>query len=107
MLAGRLDSGYLARHINGFGPWGPDVLTKKPSEYVKMLHVDTVCWHPPALMCALQTVGEDHVVLGTDNPPVGHPPLGDSVELIKNLPVPEEVKKKIFAENAKRLLHLH
>jgi aminocarboxymuconate-semialdehyde decarboxylase len=106
MLAGRLDSGYLARHVNGFGSWGPDVLKKKPSEYVKMLYVDTVCWHQPALMCALQTVGEDHVVFGTDNPPVRHPPLRDSIGLIKNLPVSEGVKKKIFGENAKRLLHL-
>jgi aminocarboxymuconate-semialdehyde decarboxylase len=106
MLAGRLDSGYLARHLDGFGPWGPDVLTRKPSEYVRMLYVDTVSWHQPAVMCALQTVGEDHVLFGTDCPPVNNPPLGDSVGLIKNLPVSEEVRNKIFGGNAKKLLKL-
>lgn len=105
MLAGRLDYGYEERAVEGFGPWGPDVITKKPSDYIKMLYLDTVCFHQPAVLCALQTVGEDHLVFGTDYPPVTIP-LSRSIRLIQDLPLPEKVKEKILGDNATELLRL-
>ncbi|MDP2646158.1 MAG: amidohydrolase family protein [Desulfobacterales bacterium] len=105
MLAGRLDYGYRLRAAKGFEPWGKDVLTRAPSEYIKMLYVDTVSFHLPALQCALDTVGPEHVVFGTDFPPVNMP-LQESIDLIERLPVGEDIKKRIFCENAQNLLHL-
>ena len=102
ILAGRINYGYEERAKEGFNPfgtgddWGPDCLTKEPLDYIRMLYVDTVSFHQPGVMCALMTVGEDHVVFGTDNPPV-QIPLERSIRLIENLPVGEEVKQKIFA----------
>ena len=111
ILAGRINYGYEERAKQGFNPfgtgddWGPDCLTKEPLDYIRMLYVDTVSFHQPGVMCALMTVGDDHVVFGTDNPPV-QIPLERSISLIKNLPVGEEVKQKIFSGNAARLLKL-
>ena len=111
ILAGRINYGYEERAKEGYNPfgtgddWGPDCLTKEPLDYIRMLYVDTVSFHQPGVMCALMTVGDDHVVFGTDNPPV-QIPLERSIRLIENLPVGEDVKQKIFSGNAARLLKL-
>lgn len=112
ILAGRINYGYEERNKSGYNPfggvgndWGPVCLTKKVIDYVAMLYVDTVSFHQPGVMCALQTVGEDHVVFGTDNPPV-QIPLQRSIKLINDLPVQEDVKQKIFSGNAAKLLKL-
>ncbi len=111
ILAGRINYGYEERKKEGYNPfgtgddWGPDCLTRQPIDYIAMLYVDTVSFHQPGVMCALQTVGEDHVVFGTDNPPV-QVPLERSIGLIENLPVQENVKRKIFRDNAVDLLKL-
>ncbi len=112
ILAGRINYGYEERSKTGYNPfgivgndWGPDCLTKEPIDYIAMLYVDTVSFHQPGVMCALQTVGADHVVFGTDNPPV-QVPLKRSLKLIDDLPVPEETKQKIFSGTAAKLLKM-
>ncbi len=112
ILAGRINYGYEERHKAGFNPfgvvgddWGPDCLTKEPIDYIGMLYLDTVSFHQPGVMCALKTVGADHMVFGTDNPPV-QIPLQRSIKLINDLPVPGETKQKILSGNAVRLLKL-
>ncbi|MBW1800491.1 MAG: amidohydrolase [Deltaproteobacteria bacterium] len=106
MLSGRLDMSYGMRELSGYGDWGPEVMTKKPSEYIRMLYVDSVSFHQPALMCALETLGPDHVLFGTDFPPVYTDDPGGPVGLIKDLPLAEEDKAKICGKNAERLLCL-
>ena len=69
MLPGRLDFGHELRDDDSFGVWGPNPLTKPPSGYVEELYVDTMCFHAPAILCAVATVGVDHVLLGSDFPP--------------------------------------
>ena len=105
MLPGRLDSGYELRHDMSFGPWEPDLLTRPPSTYIKQLYFDTVCYHPAAIFCAIQTAGVDHVVFGSDSPPVPIP-LRRAVEAVRQLSIPEEHKEKILGGNATRLLGL-
>jgi aminocarboxymuconate-semialdehyde decarboxylase len=105
LLPGRLNFGYELRHDATFGPWEPDVLSKPPSEYVAQLYLDTMSFHVPAVMCAVATVGVDHVVYGSDHPPV-HVPLMRSMAVVQNLPLSHADKAKILGLNASRLLKL-
>jgi len=95
----RLDNGYRAF------PDFKKVIPKVPSEYLKRLYYDTVCFHKPALMCGYLSVGADHMVMGSDYPHV----IGDisaAVSSIEELDIPAEDKAKIFGENGKKILKL-
>ena len=105
MPPGRLDFGYALRDEKYFGPWGPDVLTKPPSHYLSQLYVDTMGFHAPAVMLAIATVGIDHVVMGSDNPPVNIA-LKNTVDTIQNLSISQADKQKLLGGNAARLLKL-
>jgi aminocarboxymuconate-semialdehyde decarboxylase len=105
MLPGRLGFGYELRQDPSFGPWEPDVITKPPLSYIRQLYFDTVSFHPPAVQCAVDTIGVDHVVFGSDFPPVPIP-LKRSVDVVHALKISEEDKQKIFGGNAAALLGL-
>lgn len=62
-LAGRLDIGFRSY---------PDCqgIDRPPSEIIKQLYLDTVSFHEPAMRCAIETVGADHLVFGSDYPHV-------------------------------------
>ncbi len=105
MLAGRLDFGYELRHEPTLGPWTPDVLTGPPSSYIRRLYMDTMSFHPPAVMCAVGTVGVEHVVFGSDFPPVPIP-LERSVDVVHRLSLDEPDKARILTGNAMQLLGL-
>jgi aminocarboxymuconate-semialdehyde decarboxylase len=61
-LAGRID--YEAeRHENGRG-----ALSVNPSEQLRLIYTDSVCVWPPALRSALELVGHERVMFGSDYP---------------------------------------
>ena len=105
VLPGRLDFGYELRWDDTFGPWEPDVLPEPPSAYINRLYLDTMSFHTPAVMCAVGTVGVDHVVFGSDHPPV-HIPLERSVEVVQRLPLDGADRSRILGGNAERILGL-
>ena len=60
-VIGRMDYAYeLGDLASGLGSYEPMLITKRPSEYLKRLYMDTVAYHPPAVMCAYQTVGANN-----------------------------------------------
>jgi aminocarboxymuconate-semialdehyde decarboxylase len=98
-LAERLDRGYRAfadcrQHIS-----------RAPSEYLRDFYFDTVNFNPDAVRLAIAFAGADRILAGSDYPhQIGSIPL--MIETLNNLDVGQDVKRKIFGENATRLLGL-
>lgn len=97
----------------GGGPPGPRVSEEAtlkpsiggsvPSERTGQLYFDTASYHPASIRAAIETVGVERVVLGTDYPPAGRSPK-PTIELIEGLGLAEEDRDRILGENARRLL---
>ena len=85
-------------------------LTKAPIEYFKMFYNDTAVYgSTPALMCGYAFFGIDKLLFGTDMPYDSQ--LGDrytrqTIDSIEQMDIPDSEKKKIFEDNARRLLRL-
>lgn len=70
-LAGRLDNGARA-YVPGLG--------RLPSEHLRRLSYDVTVYHAPAIGCAVEFVGADHLMFGTD-----HPFRKDPAEIYRSL----------------------
>lgn len=84
-------------------------LTKRPIEYYRMFYCDTSYGSTPGLMCVKSFFGADHILFGTDMPydsEVGNRKIRETIKSIEQMDIPEFDKKKIFEENARRLLRL-
>ena len=77
--------------------------TRPPSEQARSLYLDTASYHRVAIRAAIDAVGADHVVFGTDHPPV-HTPPQSTVDIIKALGLSREEEEKIFTRNAEAIL---
>jgi aminocarboxymuconate-semialdehyde decarboxylase len=96
-FAERLDRGYRA-----FAECERNI-TQPPSEYLKRLYYDTVLFDPGPILMTRRFCGPERLVLGSDYPHM----IGDlpgSIRTIQGLPIPDDEKRLIFAENALRLL---
>ena len=69
-IADRLDFGHELREYAPLGPWGEVHLPEPPSAYVARLHLDTVTFGTAALRPALDRVGPERILYGSDRPPV-------------------------------------
>jgi aminocarboxymuconate-semialdehyde decarboxylase len=100
-LVGRVDDSFKSyAKDHGFS------LQQMPSEYYKKnVYVDAISFHLPAMKCALEFLGSDHILMGTDYAhPVGGPER--VVRVIKDLGLPEEDTEKILWKNAVKLFKL-
>jgi aminocarboxymuconate-semialdehyde decarboxylase len=105
-VIGRLNYAYeLGDFCFFLGPYEPLLISKLPGEYLKMMYMDTAAYHWPAVMCAIQTVGIDHMVFGSDAPPLA-PLLPRARQLVEDLPISAADKQAIFFDNAARLVGL-
>jgi aminocarboxymuconate-semialdehyde decarboxylase len=88
------------------GPYGPPVhITRKPSDYLRMIYFDTVSYHAPAVECAIKTVGVDRLIFGTDSPMlVALKKRG--LDLIDQIGLNAADKQKVLGGTAKMLLKL-
>ncbi|MBW2066246.1 MAG: amidohydrolase [Deltaproteobacteria bacterium] len=103
----------VVHYNNGLERLGADYfpgLTKHPVEYYRMFYADTALnGNTSALMCAYDFFGEDHMLFGTDMPydtGNGDVSIRQTIEAVEGMQIPDTSKKKIFEENARRLLKL-
>lgn len=98
-IRGRLEHGYDVRTE-------PKAkIRRPPSEYIKLLYFDTITHWGPALEFLVQTVGADHVLLGSDYPADMGP--AEPVRFVEGVPgISADDKKKILGGNAIKLLKL-
>jgi predicted TIM-barrel fold metal-dependent hydrolase len=69
------------------------------------MYVDTVTYNPPAVKMVLDWVGPDHVIYGSDAPPLTSL-KPRAIKLIRDLDIPEPQREAIFYRNAAKLLKL-
>lgn len=105
MIADRLDFGHELRDYKPLGPWGEVRLEQPPSTYVRKLFLDTVTFGPAPLRLALDVVGGEQVVFGTDGPPV---PFAASRHMatVRDLGLDQATTAAILGGNAQRLFGL-
>jgi aminocarboxymuconate-semialdehyde decarboxylase len=105
-VIGRMDYAYeLQEEAFFLGPYEPMLISKKPSEYLRMLRMDSVSYHAPALLCAIQSIGVEHMLFGADAPPLW-PLLPRAIKLVQDLPLSDGEKDRILYRNAAELLKL-
>lgn len=103
-VIGRMDYAYeLGDRASGLGSYEPMLITRRPSDYLKKLYMDTVAYHPPAVMCAYHTVGAKKLLFGSDAPPL-LPLLPRAKKIIEELPISQAERDDIFGKNAVQLL---
>jgi aminocarboxymuconate-semialdehyde decarboxylase len=105
-MIGRMDYAYRLQDEAYFlGSYEPMLIKHRPSHYLKMMYLESTCYHPPAARCALETVGADHFIFGTDSPPL-MALKKEGVELIKKLGLSPTDERMVYYENAKKLLKI-
>lgn len=105
-VIGRMDYAYELRDEAYFlGSYAPLRIKRKPSDYLRRVYLDTVCYHAPAIRCVLDTVGVDHVLYGSDAPPLTSL-KPRAIKLVEDLHLSPEDHDKVFWKNAAKLLKL-
>jgi aminocarboxymuconate-semialdehyde decarboxylase len=105
-VIGRMDYAYeLQDEAYFLGSYAPMKIAHAPSHYLKMMHFDTVTYHPPAARLVLDTVGADHVLYGSDAPPLTSL-KPRAIKLVEDLGLPAREREAVFWRNAAALLKL-
>jgi predicted TIM-barrel fold metal-dependent hydrolase len=85
-------------------------LSRAPLDYYRMFYCDTaIQGNTPALMCALEFFGADHIVFATDTPydnELGTRVYRETIPAVDAMPIPSADRRKIFEGNARRLFKL-
>jgi aminocarboxymuconate-semialdehyde decarboxylase len=97
----RVDDGF-----KGF-PEIRENIQKLPSEYFKRFYYDTASsFTRSSFMCTYDFVGPEKLVFGTDDPYARNRLIEIKVRQLGELGLTDEVMKKIYSENAKKVLKL-
>jgi aminocarboxymuconate-semialdehyde decarboxylase len=95
MMLERLDNGYK------LFPDCRKYISKLPSIYAKRLYYDTAAFGEAALRLAIDTVGTDHLLLGTDDPMID-----SDLTHVQRLGLAKAEEDAILGGNAARLLKI-
>jgi len=100
-MVGRIDDAFKS-YAKDYGFSLPEL----PSDYYKRsVYVDAISFHLPAMQCALEFLGADHILLGTDYAhPIGGPER--VAAFIKALNLSEDEREKILWKNAANLFKI-
>jgi aminocarboxymuconate-semialdehyde decarboxylase len=81
-------------------------LPQEPSDYYKeQVWIDAISFHIPAMKCALEFMGTDHLMIGTDYAhPIGGPEK--VAQFVNDLNLGQEDNEKIFYKNAAKLFRI-
>ena len=105
-VIGRMDYAYeLQEEAYFLGSYEPMLIKHSPMHYLNMMYLDCVCYHAPAARCAIETIGVDRILFGTDAPPL-YPLKERGIEVVKSLGLTPGDEEKILYGNAKELLKL-
>ena len=105
-MIGRMDYAYKLQDEAFFlGSYEPMLIKHPPSHYLKMMYLESTCYWVPGARCALETVGADRFIFGTDAPPLTSL-KAEGVALIKKLGLSAADERKVYFENAKKLLKI-
>jgi aminocarboxymuconate-semialdehyde decarboxylase len=104
-IADRLDFGHELREYAPLGPWGEVELPEPPSAYVRRLYLDTVAYGTAMLRLALERVGVERLLYGSDNPPVPFP-LSRTISYVRGLGLGGADEERVLAGNARALFAL-
>lgn len=86
-------------------PDAAKVVSTPPSYYFKRFYFDTTCYDEIALQAALERVGPERLLFGTDFPhPIGN--LKRTKEIYDRLDWDEKTKQSVFFDNARTLYDL-
>jgi predicted TIM-barrel fold metal-dependent hydrolase len=97
----RVDDGF-----KGF-PEIRENIQKLPSEYLKRFYYDTASsFTRSSFMCSYEFVGPEKLVFGTDDPYARNRLIEIKIRQLGELGLTDEVMKKIYSENAKKVLKL-
>jgi predicted TIM-barrel fold metal-dependent hydrolase len=87
------------------------ILKKDAIDYFHMFYADTAIYgNTPALMCGFAFFGADHILFGIDFP-LGDTERGDrnyrqTINAIEAMAISDEDRKKIYEDNARKLMRL-
>jgi predicted TIM-barrel fold metal-dependent hydrolase len=102
-MIGRVDNAF--RRFNK--EWGIE-LPKPPSEYYKnQVYVDTLSLHVPAMKCALEFMGVEHLLFGTDYPHRASGTVEENFVALDSMGLDEGKKGEILEKNATKLFNLN
>ena len=78
-----------------------------PSDaYKEHVYIDTLSMHAPAIRCAYEYLGADHLLFGTDYPHRASGTVEGNLDTLDKVGFTDKEKKKIFARNAVELFKL-
>ena len=97
------------RQRMGYGDDG-QTLSRSPLDSYRLFYCDTaIQGNTPALMCAYEFFGADHMVFATDTPydnELGRRLYRETIPAVEAMPIPESERRQIFEGNARRLFRL-
>jgi aminocarboxymuconate-semialdehyde decarboxylase len=80
-------------------------ITEDPSTYLRRVYVDTANSNVHNHLANLELMGADHVLFGTDSPPLATP-LEQAISFVEGLPITPADQQAILHRNAQALFGL-
>ena len=105
-IIGRMDYAYeMGDEAFFLGSYEPMKITRKPSDYLRMMYMVSTSYHSPAVRCAADTIGAERIVFGSDAPMLLSI-KSQAIDTITKLELPAAEHEQIMSGTAKRLLKL-